>query len=49
MKREERPLADGCLCHMTTVAAAAMANYVRYIVEYEQMVFRQSQILANEK
>ncbi|KAK7507412.1 hypothetical protein BaRGS_00001347 [Batillaria attramentaria] len=32
-KREERRLADGCLCHRTTVAAAALVQYVRYLTE----------------
>lgn len=49
VKREERPLSDGCLCHMTTVAAGALSNYVRYIVEFQQMVFRRTQARGNEK
>ncbi|KAK3588933.1 hypothetical protein CHS0354_023693 [Potamilus streckersoni] len=35
VKREERPLANGCLCHRSTVAAGALVNYVRYILEWE--------------
>ncbi|KAK6170630.1 hypothetical protein SNE40_018980 [Patella caerulea] len=33
VKREERELPDKCLCHRTTVAAAALGQYVRYIIE----------------
>ncbi|XP_067672737.1 UPF0764 protein C16orf89 homolog [Haliotis asinina] len=33
VKREEKRLSDGCLCHRTTVAAAALAQYVRFILE----------------
>ncbi|XP_048733336.1 UPF0764 protein C16orf89 homolog [Ostrea edulis] len=36
-KREERPLDHGCLCHRTTVALAALGQYVRYITEYIQL------------
>ncbi|XP_076460201.1 UPF0764 protein C16orf89 homolog [Babylonia areolata] len=32
-KREERRLDNGCLCHRTTVAAGALVQYVRYLVE----------------
>ncbi|KAK7113066.1 UPF0764 protein C16orf89 homolog [Littorina saxatilis] len=32
-KREERRLDNGCLCHRTTVAAAALAQYIRYLIE----------------
>ncbi|XP_060562399.1 UPF0764 protein C16orf89 homolog [Ruditapes philippinarum] len=44
VKREERVLEDGCLSHTTAVAAGALAMYVRYIAEYQQMVFEQNQI-----
>ncbi|XP_052789362.1 UPF0764 protein C16orf89 homolog [Mya arenaria] len=44
VKREERILPDGCLCHRTTVAAGALAAYVRYIAEYMQMVFQREQL-----
>ncbi|XP_061168076.1 UPF0764 protein C16orf89 homolog [Saccostrea echinata] len=37
-KREERPLDHGCLCHRTTVALAALGQYVRYISEYIQLL-----------
>ncbi|XP_076456739.1 UPF0764 protein C16orf89 homolog [Babylonia areolata] len=32
-KREELRLANGCLSHMTTVAASALVQYVRYLTE----------------
>ena len=44
VKREERVLENGCLSHTTAVAAGALAMYVRYIAEYQQMVFEQNQI-----
>ncbi len=37
-KREERVLHDGCECHRTTVALAALVQYVRYIAEYIQQL-----------
>lgn len=37
-KREERPLSHGCLCHRTTVALAALGQYVRFIIEYLQLM-----------
>lgn len=39
VKREERVLKDGCLSHMTAVAAGALAMYVRYITEHAQTIF----------
>lgn len=44
IKREERILDNGCLSHTTAVAAGALAMYVRYIAEYQQMVFERDQI-----
>lgn len=34
VKREEKSLENGCLCHRTTVAGGAIAQYIRYIIEY---------------
>lgn len=44
VKREERVLADGCLSHTTAVAAGALGMYVRYITEFQQMIFERDQI-----
>jgi len=33
-KREERRMQNGCLCHRTAVAIAALSQYVRYIAEF---------------
>lgn len=33
VKREEKVLDDGCMCHRTTVASAALVQYVRYLSE----------------
>lgn len=33
IKREEKRVASGCLCHKTTVAVSALSQYVRYILE----------------
>ncbi|CAL1542241.1 unnamed protein product [Lymnaea stagnalis] len=33
IKREEKRVDNGCLCHRTTVAASALSQYVRYILE----------------
>ncbi|XP_033743026.1 UPF0764 protein C16orf89 homolog [Pecten maximus] len=33
-KREERLLDHGCLCHRTTVAVAALGQYIRYMLEF---------------
>ncbi|XP_041365036.1 UPF0764 protein C16orf89 homolog [Gigantopelta aegis] len=43
VKREEKKLPDGCLCHRTTVAAGALAQYVRYITEVWVMEKEQQQ------
>lgn len=32
-KREEKVLDGGCMCHRTTVASAALVQYVRYLAE----------------
>lgn len=32
-KRRERVLSDGCSCHRTAVAVAALTQYTRYIIE----------------
>ncbi|XP_005094765.2 UPF0764 protein C16orf89 homolog [Aplysia californica] len=32
-KREEKRVGRGCLCHRTTVASAALAQYTRYVLE----------------
>ncbi|WAQ96525.1 CP089-like protein, partial [Mya arenaria] len=47
VKREERILPDGCLCHRTTVAAGALAAYVRYIAEYMQMRTIEDNLIDN--
>ena len=44
IRREERVLPDGCLCHRTAVAAGAIAAYIRYIAELEQLLFQQEQL-----
>lgn len=33
VKRRDRVLSDGCSCHQTAVAVAALAQYMRYIIE----------------
>ena len=33
VKREEKVLDSGCMCHRTTVASAALVQYVRYLSE----------------
>jgi len=32
-KRRERVLSDGCSCHHSAVAVAALTQYLRYITE----------------
>ncbi|KAH3869361.1 UPF0764 protein C16orf89 homolog [Dreissena polymorpha] len=44
IKREEKTLGNGCLCHTTAVATGALAAYVRYIAEYQQMLFQRDQL-----
>ncbi|CAH1273020.1 C16orf89 [Branchiostoma lanceolatum] len=36
VRRRERKTRDGCLMHMTGVAAGSLAGYLRYILEYYQ-------------
>ena len=43
VKREEKKLPDGCLCHRTTVAAGALAQYVRFVAEVWVMEKQQQQ------
>ena len=37
VRREEKDLSDGCQCHRTAVAIGALAQYVRYVIEYMQL------------
>lgn len=38
VKRRERVLADGCSCHHSAVAVAALAQYTRYIIEAQHQL-----------
>ncbi|GFO31338.1 upf0764 protein c16orf89 homolog [Plakobranchus ocellatus] len=40
-KREEKRIAEGCLCHRTSVAASALSQYVRFILEvwFDEQLF----------